>query len=700
MSKQGCGSRTHERVALMAYYVVLVLFLLAAFFPQYRVWGFNWWAYYPVWVPWGLFVLGAVAPWGLRLLFKQTEKAERPPTVDGRTYLIFSLAVIVVFGVAFYLLRAQTHFLGDGYTLLSTLASDNPLIKPRELGESLAHIWVKNLVGGDPETAALVSYQLTSISAGILFVMIVTAAARFLFEQVRERILFVLGLVTGGYMLLFFGYVENYSLFVFSVMLYSLIGLLVAKGKLNRWFILPPLGLAIFFHILGVTLIPSAVYLLLIGTRVGNALARLGTRVKLLVGVIVTAIVLVVFYHFYTTDYFFRFAIVPVVSDRFTVEGYTMFSFKHLVDYFNLLVLLLPGLPVVAAVMYRQRVRDIFKRREYRFLVVLLVSALGAVFVFDPKLGMPRDWDLFAFAGVPLAMLSFLTLIEFKQKRVLQTATALLGVLLGLFILIPRAGSQLSPGTSIAHFMNYIDLDKHKSRTARTTLTDYYVKSGDPEKAAQLKRAWRLRGHLFEDHIMVRADSLIRQNKIWPAISLLRRVIEVNPSTWNAWTRLGYGYFLLRNYDSALFFLQIANGMNPYNTDILNRIGLTYAKKGDIEKARDFFLQALKVDKESMPNLMGLAYAYERLGNRSEYINLLLQIGAREDAPVDFIRRLGDYYIQLGDYHSASQAYQRALQRGLDSSYVKALVQQYPRLQQWITFPKDATDSSGYHNSE
>ena len=51
-------------------------------------------------------------------------------------------------------------------------------------------------------------------------------------------------------------------------------------------------------------------------------------------------------------------------------------------------------------------------------MAIMLVCCLGAVFVLDPKLGMPRDWDLFSFAGVPFVVLCYCLL--FMTKRPMQ----------------------------------------------------------------------------------------------------------------------------------------------------------------------------------------------------------------------------------------------------------------------------------------
>ena len=57
-----------------------------------------------------------------------------------RSYLPIAITILIVYGVLFYLLRAKTHFLGDGYTLLAELSKENSLVKTRGLAEGLLHV--------------------------------------------------------------------------------------------------------------------------------------------------------------------------------------------------------------------------------------------------------------------------------------------------------------------------------------------------------------------------------------------------------------------------------------------------------------------------------------------------------------------------------------------------------------------------------
>jgi hypothetical protein len=53
-----------------------------------------------------------------------------------------------------------------------------------------------------------------------------------------------------------------------------------------------------------------------------------------------------------------------------------------------------------------------------------------------------------------------------------------------------------------------------------------------------------------------------------------------------------------------------------------------------------------------------------------------------EGVPADYFRTLGDNYLEKGYFDKAARAYQCALQKGLDSIYVKKLIEKYPQLRQ------------------
>jgi len=484
-------------------------------------------------------------------------------------------------------------------------------------------------------------------------------------------------------MLVFFGYVENYSLFVLSVTVYSVAGLLVVKRRTSRWLVLPLLVLATFFHVLGVTLIPSAIYLLVADSKLGHAISRLNRGTKLLVGLAGVCVLGAVFLYFYYTDYFFRFAIIPIVRNMFTVEGYTLFSFKHLADYFNLLVMLLPGLAIMVSVLLFLPVRKTFKQREYRYLLILVLSTLGAVFLFDPKLGMARDWDLFSFSGVPLTLLCYYSVLDGRNRFTSSGMLSGLAITLGLLSLVPRVVSQVIPDISLAHFRNHIHLDKEKNRNSRILLVNHYRDIGDAATAQVELTRWKM-DHP-EELLMEKCNELYyKEKRLDETIFLLRKALELNPVYTDAYSFLGFCYLDLKKYDSALLLIRIACGLRPYNAPTLNNLGFAYQCNREYSKAEKAFLQAYAIDGTMFEPIYNLAYLYRILNKKDKYRRFLVKAGSREDAPVAVVKELGDHYLGNGEYAKAAEAYELAIQRGLDSAYVVQLKATHPGLRRWL----------------
>ncbi|MFH1373405.1 MAG: tetratricopeptide repeat protein [bacterium] len=665
------------------YYVVLLTYLCGAFFPEIRIWGFNWWAYYPDGIQWGLFGIGAVAP-AFALVTRwsrQYEADERKAASRGHAFGIFAISAPLLFGALFYILRVKTHFLGDGYTLLTSLAADHATaLKVREIGESLAHIWLKDILPGSDIGSALLSYQIISILSGFVFVAATVIISTRLFPISTPRVLFVLGVCSGGYMLLYFGYVENYSLFLTAVGVYTMVGILAAESRVATWLILIPVAAAIFFHIFGVVLLPSAAYLILSSTRVGGKWRRSFRRTKALIVGLACVLLAVIFYHYYTTSYFFRFALVPVVSDKFTIEGYTLFSSKHLLDYLNLNLLLLPGLPIMASAAWLLWHKSLVREFWFKFSAILVLSVLGAVFVFDPRLGMPRDWDLFAFSGVPIGVASYYLLLSRSDKTRLRRDAVILSITLGALSLFPRVYAQNVPETAVQHVLNYKKLDSAKCRNAQWLLKEYYALTGDHWIEQIRQTHWK--GTYEQDRLLLVGIDAMNEGNFSAAVSAFDRACKIDPSFWNAWVSLGGCYYELGLFDKALSALDIAEGYNPHSAGMLSNRAGAYTRLGKYGQAEDGFRRALEIDTSSIGPYVGLIRLYRITKQEALYRQYLMRATNRLDVPPMWLKELGDYMVSKGDFSAAADGYRRAMEKGLDSSYVRETAELYPQLKE------------------
>ena len=560
---------------------------------------------------------------------------------------------------------------------LGSLASDNPLIKYTSYGEMKTHIWLKSLIGGDSKAAALLSFQFISIFAGIILIVAVLFLSRKLFENSLESLLFSLGILSGGYMLLFFGYVEYYSLFVLFVSVYTLIGLLIMNGRLNKWLLLPLFILTVLFHIFGLVLLPSLLLVLFRKTKIEYLFEKIPNKTKKVLAFVGALAFVATYIYFYKHSYRFRFALVPALSDRFTVEEYTLFSIKHLSDFLNVLLLLLPGLPIFLVLISKVSLRETIRSKPFQFLIILLFSTLCAVFLIDPKLGMPRDWDLLSFSGIPLATFAYYYLLKNIQSKWNYIAISLM-IVLGLLSVIPRAVRQHTPSLAVSEFRTYSGLDQAKNRVGRWLLIDYYVEAGDSSKASIEAVQW-LSDYPEHDVVQI-VDSLAGAGKPREAMQYAKQMILKNPMFASSYFAVGTEYLVSHNIDSAIFYLEIANGMNPGNYEMLYALGFAYIQRGDISKAERALKNSIKLNEKQIDAYLALLQLYNTPELKEKYYLVLSKAAQKENAPAVILAEFGKYLINKGELEFGYEIVRKAIGKGLDSVEERQLLETYPQL--------------------
>jgi Tfp pilus assembly protein PilF len=667
-------------IILTAYYATVGLLLLASLAPQGRVWGFNWWAYLPT----GLHVvllLVALAATALPLFFMRGAvqgNEESAPNRDSGPYFLLAGVFSAVIALCFVVFSAQTHFLGDGYQLLARLTDHVKSAKLWDAGISMIQDSVFAMLGEGGRQQSLLTFRLISYGSGIILLIGTIMAARAMFSSNVRRFLFFAGIVSGGYMLQFFGYVENYALLIAAMTIYTLIGVLAGQGRIARWWVVLPFLVAVFSHGFGLVLLPSLVYLFAKDSRPAEHLRALSTRARWTVGVSILVAGFVVYTIVQQNVYFFTFALLPILPDRFTVESDYLLSFKHLLDILNLLVLLLPGLFVFVATLLFGHHRKRFRGQEYSFLISLFVPCLIAVYVFNPGIGMPRNWDLFSIVGVPLVVTAY----YFFLKSIPETRSALLAaslsIVLGFLVLIPRITSQAVPDIAIAHFRNYLELDRLRNRNARSLLVDYYRSIGD-SATANAERA-QAKAEFTETSFSSKGKDLLGQGKYREAEKYLSRAIEINPLYYEGYSNLGACLLQTGRYDSAVTLLEIANGLNPYNTGTLTNLGTAYLRLGEYQKAREYLLDALSLDSLHTTALASMATVALRLERYERSLRYVSRLYKHSDMPFDYFRQAGEAYLDEGATEQAAQALKYAVDRGLDERYVLQLEKKYPEL--------------------
>ena len=241
------------------------------------------------------------------------------------------------------------------------------------------------------------SYRVVSCLMGGIFVYALSKYARQRFD--RRWLALTLLICSGGYMQLFFGDVENYTMTAVLIFLYLWSSDQYIRGKISL--VIPSfvLAVALTFHLLSGFSLPSLVYLYFL------AIQRRQFR-SVISGFILSVLVILL------TLFFFSQNGLPLsnlwTSSFASGQGgrYSEFLAIPSLDYYsqviNLLFLLVPAFIFFLPLF-------LFKRIQLtKVNIHLLIAVAGRLFLnfgWKAQLGVYNDWNLFAIIALPISLL-------------------------------------------------------------------------------------------------------------------------------------------------------------------------------------------------------------------------------------------------------------------------------------------------------
>lgn len=299
----------------------------------------------------------------------------------------------------FFLLR--TNVLNqDGNMLTPKLQRDVPLLGAHLSHDELLELFLHSRVWDYTHRwwgwSVVFSYQVVSCTAGALFMYALVRLSRRLAPE--RTWLFITGVLSGAYMQLFFGDVENYTVTAALVALYVLAACRFLAKEVPLWVPAVVLAIAICFHLEAGWLLPSALYLALVSrTRRGDVReALLGAAA----GAGIIALIFVSF-HFYGLPlwrFFSTHAGHALRGDRVFAIGMPA---SYYADQARLLLWLCPAVAILVPLAIALRSS---KDEMTRFLAVGAVSMLVFQAVWKALNGVFDDWNLYAIGGMAVAL--------------------------------------------------------------------------------------------------------------------------------------------------------------------------------------------------------------------------------------------------------------------------------------------------------
>ncbi len=437
--------------------VILLLYLVAMLFPD------NWWGlHYPAYLGnmgwfFVLFAIGFTA-YGQKYSLWESFADKN----NGGNRWIWTMALTIIAGVFFYQMPIFLDVYGDALTIV-----EDPSYIVEEFDERnwdvIFSFDVTNLKIGTDTTMGIVvllshvkqislleSFQYVGVISGMGYVFFMLASVYRLAKDSQQRLLFTFIVIGSPVLLAFCGHMEIYApvLFVLAAFWYALIRFVEKPGWISGAVVLLLSLLNLKFHITGaLTLLVFAVaVIVVIGKAKGKNFEwkNLGGAVLgcfLAGGFFVYAFVTKSIFgtRLYDEENLTDAIFLPIkAAESPPYDRYNLFSWNHIFDYFNMSFLWsAPALIIILVALILRR-----KVTQWNNPLVL-ISGIGFIiyfvvlFVFNPLLGMPTDWDIMSIPAVSLIFFAAaIVAAQPKEKEKGRSYTSyLMAPTIGLFLI-------------------------------------------------------------------------------------------------------------------------------------------------------------------------------------------------------------------------------------------------------------------------
>lgn len=600
-------------------------------FPQVRLWAVHHFAFLPFWLSLILLISAVILllPFGARCLRFISRFLSR---LSNRPAFLWAFAALIVF----FVFRVSVPILGDGPLWISELMwvgefeteeKDYPrdrLTKRKEPLELALHEAVfraASLVrppvfpGRTAEEkldaslerqrwfreAAYWTYAGLSMAAGAALVWLLIVFARRRINP-AARAPFLLIFASGGSILLFFGYVENYT-WISLCMLACLAAGVEESFPPRRfpWKTVLCFVIALGFHYTAFLLLPSVLYLLvnLHFQPQDEAKKRLRAPVKRLYWLAPALGIAGLIGYVWVRGWEGWVSVIPLLP-RWSSDGYALLSTAHFIDLLNIFALgsflaIVIGCAVKSAA-------DTSLREQTTQGFLKLATGCGIVFVlvFNPNLGMARDWDILCVALWPLLFFAAWKAAGVDSGAGRHELLALLTAFL-LLIPVPYVLVNALNKPSIERFETLLAMDRSRSGYGWENLALHYQRIGDLENRT---RAW---GRAVEVDSNPRykvnlANALRMSGQLDEALSFYVEAARQNPDLASFILLLAQGYANMGGLKKAGELAALTRELDPDNEKarILHekftaaREIRETAKAGDLEGARNIALRQLE----------------------------------------------------------------------------------------------------------
>ena len=664
--------RAISRPAIIAA-VFLGLHIMPLLWPSGPLWGVDFLFYVSRPIQ-GLFILSAVLLFipSLRLRIRSCVSA-LPFALwgQGRRVWITRTLVITLALAAFLVLHSARHFLGDGYLLLRKLGADTIQDQSRA-PLTFAFIRALHQAGRAFWESPENTYRIYSYASGVLYVLLSFPVASSLGKNKQEMSIVLAALLTMGYMQLFFGYVENYALYMPGLLLYLLLGLQTLKGRIHLYAPAIVLGLLLALHQAFAVFGPSLFFLAYRTWRkrqeAVSSLKNTAASVAALCCIPASTAVLLGLSGIGFEGYLARMGgrnFLPLFAEPGLHSEYRIFSLAHLLDFLNQQLLAAP-VACMACVLLRKR--DL---PHQPFLLIAAVFPLFFTFLARPEIGVFRDWDIFSLPALPLTLWVATALMARIRARepLFHSSFILCGS--ATFHTLLWISLNASTGPAEARFVHLVDRltgisavngwltlgEFHRGQNNTTAALDAYSRSIDADPTNPNR--WMTVGIVYRE-----------MGRTQDAIQHFQKAVDLRPDLAMPYMNLGSTYSDVGQFDKAIAYTRKAISLQTDLATAHSNLGAIYRKTGQFDRAVEHLERASELQPRDADTFSNLGAAYNDAGQHANAIRALeTAVALRPDDAVAH-GNLGAVYSRIGQFDSGVQHLERALE--LQPDYTQA----------------------------
>ena len=552
--------------------IIGVLFLLiwfgASFFNGRFTWGFDYLQYYPLWFRLGWILAGMSALlslgfWipGLLIINDRFENRK-----------LWNLVLLVaVMGGLFWLLRQAIPLLGDGFLRVREITGGRIFSLTEPLTTMVHGLPFKILSGNVIDApAATRAYVVISILSGLAMVWLYHRISTRWFENSYWlATALLLGL---GFNQIFFGYVESYAPFMLAVLAFAWLGARSLEDEGGALPLVLLFGLIVALHAKGIFLLPALIYLL--AAKWPEVRQRLWWVVPLSAAL---PLAVVLAGKWLSPDIHWEASLGEIPKNPLLplwdgMWGYGILSPGHWMDILNQYLLTIPGIIFLFSALLLEPAR-IKPDRTTIFLSILAISGLAFIVITDPKLGAARDWDLFAWVGIPATVLG----LQLLKQNQINKKILMVGGVLSLWLFLPWVLLNASPDLSVERYLRLLEQDKKSSAYGYENLAIHYRTSGLYDKTEQVyKKA--VESEPRHPRMLYNYGSALAWNgRHAEAVEFFVRALEIDSARSDYWNNLGATFLKINQPKKAAGALEKAVQWNPANGNAWFNLGIAYA---------------------------------------------------------------------------------------------------------------------------